>query len=137
MKFIKGMSWVNWAPMAAQWYAMDEKIMQNTYDIYAKYDSQDYDDYKMLDVVYDFDTQQSGNHIIGKGLAWEIMFNRVKDDNRSFHSWWCLSRNISTKWKFFRCWKPRACFLAALCNELCLSRINKNIFTSNIRRINQ
>ena len=67
--------------MAAQWYAMDEKIMQNTYDIYAKYDSQDYDDYKMLDVVYDFDTQQSGNHIIGKGLAWEIMFNRVKDDN--------------------------------------------------------
>lgn len=25
MKFIKGMSWVNWAPMAAQWYAMDEK----------------------------------------------------------------------------------------------------------------
>lgn len=35
----------------------------------------------MLDVVYDFDTQQSGNHIIGKGLAWEIMFNRVKDDN--------------------------------------------------------
>lgn len=81
MKFIKGMSWVNWAPMAAQWYAMDEKIMQNTYDIYAKYDSQDYDDYKMLDVVYDFDTQQSGNHIIGKGLAWEIMFNRVKDDN--------------------------------------------------------
>ena len=26
-------------------------------------------------------TQQSGNHIIGKGLAWEIMFNRVKDDN--------------------------------------------------------
>lgn len=59
-------------------YAMDEKIMQNTYDIYAKYDSQDYDDYKMLDVVYDFDTQQSGNHIIGKGLAWEIMFNRVK-----------------------------------------------------------
>ena len=36
----------------------------------------------MLDVVYDFDTQQSGNHIIGKGLAWEIMFNRVKDEGR-------------------------------------------------------
>lgn len=33
---------------------MDEKIMQNTYDIYAKYNSQDYDDYK--DVIYDFDT---------------------------------------------------------------------------------
>ena len=34
-----------------------------------KYDSQDYDDYKMLDVVYDFDTQQSGNHIIGKRVS--------------------------------------------------------------------
>ena len=31
----------------------------------------------MLDVVYDFDTQQSGNHIIGKGLAWEIMFSNL------------------------------------------------------------
>lgn len=80
MKFIKGMSWVNWAPVAAEWYAMDKTIMQNTYDIYAKYDSQDYDGYKMLDVVYDFETKQCGNHIIGKGLAWEIMFNRYKED---------------------------------------------------------
>lgn len=81
MKFIKGMSWVNWAPMAAQWYAMDKTIMQNTYDIYAKYDSQDYDGYMMLDAAYDFETQQGGNHVIGKGLAWEIMFNRYKNDN--------------------------------------------------------
>lgn len=80
MKFVKGMSWVNWAPMAAKWYAMDETIMQNTYDIYAKYNSQDYGNYQMLDVVYDFETQQCGNHIIGKGLAWEIMFNRLKGD---------------------------------------------------------
>lgn len=82
MKFIKGMSWVNWAPMAANWYAMDEMTMQNTYDIYAKYDSQDYDGYQMLDVVYDFETQQGGNHIIGKGLAWEIMFNHLKGDEQ-------------------------------------------------------
>lgn len=81
MKFVKGMSWVNWAPMAAQWYAMDTTIMQNTYDIYRKYNSQDYDGYQMLDVVYDFDSNQHGNHIIGKGLAWEIMFNKVKGDN--------------------------------------------------------
>lgn len=80
MKLVQGMSWVNWAPMAAQWYAMDEKIMQNTYDIYQKYGSQDYQGYRMLDVVYDMETKGFGNHVIGKGLAWEIMFNHGIDD---------------------------------------------------------
>lgn len=81
MNLVEGMSWVNWAPMAAEWYGMDQSIMQNTYDIYAKYDSQDYDGYLVLDVCYDFNTQKGSNHVIGKGLAWEIMYNRLKGDD--------------------------------------------------------
>ena len=76
MNLVKGMSWVNLAPMAAEWYAMDDQLMQNTLDIYKKYGAQDYDGYQMLDVVYDFNTGGFGNHVIGKGLAWEIMWNR-------------------------------------------------------------
>ena len=76
MNLVKGMSWVNLAPMAAEWYAMDDQLMLNTLDIYKKYGAQDYDGYQMLDVVYDFNTGGFGNHVIGKGLAWEIMWNR-------------------------------------------------------------
>ena len=76
MNLVKGMSWVNLAPMAAEWYAMDDQLMQNTLYIYMQYGSQDYDGYQMLDVVYDFNTGGFGNHVIGKGLAWEIMWNR-------------------------------------------------------------
>lgn len=70
MNLVKGMSWVKRASMVVEWYVMDDQLMQNMLDIYRKYSSQGYDGYQMLDVVYDFNTDGFGNHVIGKRLAW-------------------------------------------------------------------
>ena len=77
-KVYKGFSFVSLAPVAADWYAMDEEIMANTYEMYLQYGSEMYGKHRMLTVVAklnDNDTTISrGNHVIGKGLAWELYY---------------------------------------------------------------
>ena len=92
-EFIAGLSWVNLAPVGCDWYAADPEIMEHTYQTYLKYgsvryrNSQTKHSYLMLEVAPPpLNTQHprptlSGNHIVGKGLAWELMYchqtNRV------------------------------------------------------------
>lgn len=92
-EFIAGLSWVNLAPVGCDWYAADPEIMEHTYQTYLKYgsvryrNSQTKHSYLMLEVAPPpLNTQYprptlSGNHIVGKGLAWELMYchqtNRV------------------------------------------------------------
>jgi hypothetical protein len=75
----KGFSFVNLAPLAADWYAMDEDIMKNTYESYLKVGSEKYGKYLVLGVVARLDqndkTNYIGNHVIGKGFAWELFYN--------------------------------------------------------------
>ena len=80
-KFYAGLSWVNLAPMGCDWYAAKPEILEHTYQIYLEFGSARYyeDRTKMLDVYSDLNASRprrltSGNHIIGKGLAWEIMY---------------------------------------------------------------
>ena len=79
-KFIAGFSWVNLAPMGCDWYGADPEIVEHTYQMYLKYGACTY--YRttlMLEACTNFsmNTQRpirTGNHVIGKGLAWEIMY---------------------------------------------------------------
>lgn len=78
----KGFSFVNLAPLAAEWYAMNDEIMKNTYEAYFEAGSEKYgktDKFDVLGVVVvldkDNNTQKIGNHLIGKGFAWELHYH--------------------------------------------------------------
>ncbi len=83
--FIPGFSWVNLAPIAADWYAADTEILQNTLEKYQKFGSVDYGDYAMLDACVFLNEEGTGldltkgvngtsAHVIGKGWSWLLMF---------------------------------------------------------------
>ncbi|MBQ9415565.1 MAG: hypothetical protein IJU20_01845 [Clostridia bacterium] len=77
-KLYKGFSFVNLAPIACEWYAVNDEIMANTYQAYLSIGAELYDSYPMLPVVVKLDENDravyKGNHVIGKGLAWEIYY---------------------------------------------------------------
>lgn len=74
MKFYDGISWVNFAPVAAEWYGMDMQIMKNTYEIYKKHAGIDMFGYKGLATDHFLGTTETRREFIGKGVAWELMF---------------------------------------------------------------
>ena len=84
-QFIAGFSWVNLAPMGCDWYGADPEILEHTYQMYLTYGACRYyrnktdNDYTMLEACTTFSLTnprpiRTGNHIIGKGLAWEMMY---------------------------------------------------------------
>ncbi len=73
-EFVPGISWVNLAPMAAEWYAMDTTIMQNTLDLYGVYATATIRGYEMLHTNGTLGVVEDGVSVIGKGLSWEIMY---------------------------------------------------------------
>ncbi len=73
MKFYPGISWVNLAPVAAEWYATDLEIMKNTYEIYKKYASVTMYGHTALATEATLGTNELTRELIGKGLAWELM----------------------------------------------------------------
>lgn len=74
----RGFSFVNLAPIASDWYAVNEEIMANTYEAYLKIGTQKYSGIDMLAVVVDVNDKDQatyhGNHVIGKGLGWELYY---------------------------------------------------------------
>ena len=74
MKFYEGISWVNFAPVAAEWYGMDVEIMKNTYEIYKTHAGIDMFGYKGLATDHFLGTTETRMEFIGKGVAWELMF---------------------------------------------------------------
>ncbi len=78
--FVQGFSWVNMAPVGCEWYAMDKEIMANTYALYTKYGAGNwFGKYKMLEVhvKYTGSTNTRAREVIGKGLAWELMYCKM------------------------------------------------------------
>ena len=73
MKFYAGISWVNLAPVAAEWYGMDIEIMKNTYEVYKKYASVSMYGSKCLATEATLGTNELTRELIGKGIAWELM----------------------------------------------------------------
>jgi hypothetical protein len=81
-KLYRGLSWVNLAPIASRWHGADANIVKNTYEAYLTYGSVIYNfsgkPYRMLDACTDIDENNKvikyENHVIGKGLAWELAY---------------------------------------------------------------
>ncbi len=77
-KVYKGFSFVNLAPIASDWYAVDEEILANTYNAYLAVGTEKYVGIDMLGVVIELDendqVKKIGNHVIGKGLGWELYY---------------------------------------------------------------
>ena len=83
MKFYQGISWVNLAPIAAEWYGMDMQIMKNTYEVYKKYASIRMYGVNNLATEATLGTNELTRELIGKGNAWELMFcNMIGDTER-------------------------------------------------------
>ncbi|MGN1080952.1 MAG: hypothetical protein ACI4QV_02560, partial [Acutalibacteraceae bacterium] len=78
-KLYKGFSWVSLTPVACDWYAVDKNIMKNTFDAYFKTSCDELFGHKCLMVLCSIDENdkvtQIGNHVIGKGLAWELWYD--------------------------------------------------------------
>lgn len=74
--FYPGFSWVNLAPVAANWFATDPQIMAATYQSYLRHASSTWQpgSFQMLNV------QDDAQAVIGKGLAWEIGLNATVHD---------------------------------------------------------
>lgn len=83
MKFYPGISWVNFAPVAAEWYGMDLEIMKNTYEVYKKHATISMNGFKGLATDADLLSGQVSFQMIGKGISWELMFcNMIGDTER-------------------------------------------------------
>jgi len=74
-KFYPGMTWVNLAPIAAEWYAIDTEMMKRTFEVYAEEATVYCNGIPMLDACYNMFNGGYAEHIIGKGYSWELMFN--------------------------------------------------------------
>lgn len=78
-RIVPGFSFVSLAPVACDWYAADSTIVSNTYAMYRKYGTERYHNrYDMLVACRELDDgrwhELYYNHVIGKGLAWEIYY---------------------------------------------------------------
>ena len=83
MKFYPGISWVNFAPVAAEWYAMDAEIMKNTYEVYKDHAGIKIFGFDGLATDATLGTDEIRREFIGKGVAWELMFcNMIGDTER-------------------------------------------------------
>lgn len=94
--FIPGFSWVNLAPIAANWHATDVAILKKTLEKYRKFGAVDYNGYSMLDACIFLNAEGTGldttkgykgtgthAHVIGKGWSWELMFAASQGDTQS------------------------------------------------------
>lgn len=70
-----GMSWVNFAPIMAQWEPLERAVLRNTVNLLREKLVRDYHGHKYLAMEYD----EAGNvskYVIGKGVGWEIDYSR-------------------------------------------------------------
>ncbi|MBQ8533827.1 MAG: endonuclease/exonuclease/phosphatase family protein [Clostridia bacterium] len=74
----KGFSFVTFAPIAADWFAMDDTIFDNTYEEYMKLGIVDFKGYDILSSYVTLNADDSFNnkqsYITGKALGWELLY---------------------------------------------------------------
>lgn len=81
-KVYKGFSFVSITPIAADWYRMNPEIMDNTFNAYAKTANYNMFGHSCTMVLSELDENDNvteiGDHVIGKGLAWEMYYEWKK-----------------------------------------------------------
>ena len=77
-EMVKGYSFVTFAPIACDWYALDEQRFANTYEIFKRMGSTDFKGFDITSSYVTLDENDEFIHkqqyITGKGLAWEIWY---------------------------------------------------------------
>jgi hypothetical protein len=99
MTFYNGISWVNFAPVAAEWYGMDLEIMKNTYEIYKKHAGIKMLGFDGLATDAFLGTDEIRRELIGKGVAWELMFCKMIGDTERIEEIVALELATSKKYK--------------------------------------
>ncbi len=70
---IAGFSYINLAPAAANWYAVDNQILKNTYDAYLNKATMLIGEYLVTDAEYNISKNTSSNTVMGQNIAWELL----------------------------------------------------------------
>ncbi|MBQ9467619.1 MAG: hypothetical protein IJU52_01265 [Clostridia bacterium] len=99
MTFYPGISWVNFAPVAAEWYGTDPEIMMNTYEVYKKHAGIRMLGYNGLATDATLGTNEIRRELIGKGVAWELMFCRTVGDEERIREILALERATAKKYR--------------------------------------
>ncbi|MBN1901567.1 hypothetical protein JW926_09625 [Candidatus Sumerlaeota bacterium] len=73
-RYFQGFSWVNLAPIAANWKVANDEIMRNTFIAYYRTSMFDWDQFQMMSTDTVPESNVIRKDVIGKGLAWEMLF---------------------------------------------------------------
>ncbi len=73
---LDGYSWVNFATVAAEWFAAEPAWEEATYEAYMAAAVHDWNGLPMLSAYDDVEEVTGEDEVIGKGLAWEIRLAR-------------------------------------------------------------
>lgn len=89
-ELIKGFSFVSFAPIACDWYAVDDKLFADTYAEYRRLASEDFKGFDITSSYVTLDENDRFVHrqqyITGKALAWEIWYTfKTGDTARTQH----------------------------------------------------
>ncbi|MBN1351864.1 hypothetical protein JXJ21_20830 [candidate division KSB1 bacterium] len=82
-----GMSWVNFAPIMAQWEPLERQVLRNTIEALQDKLIVDYQGYKYMAIECDEQGTIRDNLIIGKGIGWEIEFARQEKEFKRIFEW--------------------------------------------------
>ena len=81
------MSWVNFAPIMAQWHPLETEVMANTVKAMRQKLLLPYKNFKYLAMEYDPDGKVHARWIIGKGIGWEIEYARQEREYGRIMEW--------------------------------------------------
>lgn len=73
----EGLGWLNFAPVSAQWQALDPAVLDNTVDLLRKIDTCTWHGLKWLGTDWT-PGQGPSPQVIGKGVGWEIDYARQR-----------------------------------------------------------
>ena len=82
-----GMSWINFAPIMAQWDPLERQILRNTVSAMRAKLLLDFDGHKYLAMEYDPNGRVNDRWIIGKGVGWEIEYARQEKEYNRIKEW--------------------------------------------------
>ncbi len=87
-----GMSWINFAPVMAQWEPLERVVLQNTVETMRDKLLLSFKGYKYLAMEYDPDGKVNHEWVIGKGVGWEIDYARQEKEYTRIKEWFDFLR---------------------------------------------
>lgn len=81
-----GFSYINLSPSAANWYAVDNTVLKNTYEAYLNVATVSVGDYLITDANYNLESRTPSNIVMGQNVAFELLTSlRFGNSSRAKH----------------------------------------------------